>query len=139
MGYKKTPPKVFCKKNVLKNVCWSLLFFKKNDFIKKIINNRCFTMQFAKICKNTYLKNICEWLPLRIARHYIKKPKYGVISGPYFPLFGLNTEKYGPEITPYLDNFHKVRFRIDLLSIQVRKYTFKWTWRPAINNLSYII
>ena len=31
--------------------------------------------------------------------------KYGVISGPYFPAFGLNTEiygvEYGPEITPY--------------------------------------
>ena len=27
--------------------------------------------------------------------------KYGVISGPYFPVFG-------PEITPYLDTFHAV-------------------------------
>ena len=35
--------------------------------------------------------------------------KYGVISGPYFPVFGLNTEIYfGPEITPYLDNFDAV-------------------------------
>ena len=34
--------------------------------------------------------------------------KYGVISGPYFPVFGLNTGKYGPEITPYLDTFHVV-------------------------------
>ena len=34
--------------------------------------------------------------------------KYGVISGPCFPVFGLNTEKYGPEITPYLDTFHAV-------------------------------
>ena len=34
--------------------------------------------------------------------------KYGVISGPYFPVFGLNTEKYRPEITPYLDTFHVV-------------------------------
>ena len=32
--------------------------------------------------------------------------KYGVISGPYFPVFGPNTGKYGPEITPYLDTFH---------------------------------
>ena len=46
-----------------------------------------------------------------------KVSKYGVISGPYFPVFGLNTEisvfspntgKYGPEITPYLDTFHAV-------------------------------
>ena len=37
---------------------------------------------------------------------------------PYFPAFGLNTEryevspntgKYGPEKTPYLDTFHAVR------------------------------
>ena len=31
--------------------------------------------------------------------------KYGVISGPYFPVFGLNTEKYGLETSPYLDTF----------------------------------
>ena len=47
--------------------------------------------------------------------------KYGVISGLYFPAFGLNTERYiylsvfslnagkcGPEITPYLDTFQAV-------------------------------
>ena len=35
--------------------------------------------------------------------------KYGVISGSYFPAFGLNTGKYGPELTPYLDTFHAVK------------------------------
>ena len=35
-----------------------------------------------------------------------KVSKYGVISGAYFPVFGLNTGKYGPEITPYLDTYH---------------------------------
>ena len=40
--------------------------------------------------------------------------KYGVISGPHFPVFGLNTGKYGPEITPYLDTFHAVK--VDLTS-----------------------
>ena len=34
-----------------------------------------------------------------------KVSKYRVISGPYFPVFGLNTGKYGPEIIPYLDTF----------------------------------
>ena len=48
--------------------------------------------------------------------------KYGIISGPYFPVFGLNTEIYvinlriqlecrkipRPEITPYLYTFHAV-------------------------------
>ena len=48
-----------------------------------------------------------------------KVSKCGVISGSYFPSFGQNTgkylsifspnaEKYGPEITPYLDTFHAV-------------------------------
>ena len=37
-----------------------------------------------------------------------KVSKYGVISGPYFPVFGLNTGKYRPEITQYLDTFHAV-------------------------------
>ena len=32
--------------------------------------------------------------------------KYGVISGPYVPVFGLNTGKYGQEITPYLHTFY---------------------------------
>ena len=43
--------------------------------------------------------------------------KYGVISGPYFPVFRLNTGKYGPEITPYLDTFHAVLYIVTLLSI----------------------
>ena len=38
--------------------------------------------------------------------HCVKSSKYGVFSGPYFPVFGLNTGKYGPEKTPYLDTFH---------------------------------
>ena len=37
-----------------------------------------------------------------------KVSKYGVISGPHFPVFRLNTGKYGPEITLYLDTFHAV-------------------------------
>ena len=33
---------------------------------------------------------------------------YTVISGPYFPVLGLNTGKYRPEISPHLDTFHAV-------------------------------
>ena len=35
--------------------------------------------------------------------------KYGVFSGLYFPVFGLTTEKYGPEKTLYLDTFGTVQ------------------------------
>ena len=34
--------------------------------------------------------------------------KYGDFPGPYFPTFGLNVGKYGPEKSPYLDTFHRV-------------------------------
>ena len=35
-----------------------------------------------------------------------KMSQHEVISGPYFPVFGLNIGKYGPEITSYFDAFH---------------------------------
>ena len=34
--------------------------------------------------------------------------KFGVCSGPCFPVFSSNAGKYGPEKTPYLDNLHAV-------------------------------
>ena len=37
-----------------------------------------------------------------------KASKYRVFPGPYFPVFGLNTEKFGTEKTPYLDTFRAV-------------------------------
>ena len=37
-----------------------------------------------------------------------KVSKYAVFSGRYFHVFGLNTGKYEPEKTLYLDTFHKV-------------------------------
>ena len=37
-----------------------------------------------------------------------KVSKYGVFSGPYFPVFRANAGKYRPEKTPYLDTFHAV-------------------------------
>ena len=45
--------------------------------------------------------------------------KYGVTSGPYFLVF----EKYGPEITPYLDTFDAVIFlKMALFSLIIRLY-----------------
>ena len=37
-----------------------------------------------------------------------KVSKYGVVSGPYFPVLGLKTRKYGPEKTPHLYVSHVV-------------------------------
>ena len=44
--------------------------------------------------------------------------KYGIFFGPYFPVFGLNTRKYGPEKTLYLGTFHAVEV--------LEKSTAKW-------------
>ena len=41
-----------------------------------------------------------------------KVSKYGAFSGPYFPVFELNTGKYEPEKTPYLDTFHALLVRL---------------------------
>ena len=40
--------------------------------------------------------------------HCVKSVQIRSFSGPYFSVFGLNTGKYGPEKTPYLNTFHAV-------------------------------
>ena len=75
-----------------------------------------------EISRNIYLKTMLDLRetgkPQNIYTAW-KVSKYGVFSGPYFPAFGLNTErycsifspntaKYGPEKIPYLDIFHAV-------------------------------
>ena len=42
--------------------------------------------------------------------HCLKNARLEFSSGPYFPVFGMNTEKYRPEKTPYLDISHAVNF-----------------------------
>ena len=57
------------------------------------------------------LSDTCQIQQIKIIREEFtawKVSKYEVISGPYFPVFGLNTEKYGPEKTLHLDTFHAV-------------------------------
>ena len=62
--------------------------------------------------------------------------RYGVFSGPYFPIFGLNTDiygvnlkfgrntgKYGPEKTPYLDIFYTVKISPRILFLVVHIQT----------------
>ena len=38
--------------------------------------------------------------------------KYGVFSGPYFPVFSPIAGKYGPEKAPYLDTFIAVQEKL---------------------------
>ena len=50
-----------------------------------------------------------------------------IISGPYFPAFGLNTEKYGPEITPHLDNFHAVYNHLFIYILLTKQKSFSFS------------
>ena len=73
---------------------------------------------------NVSYKNKTEGISLNYSLgHQLREvSKYGVISGPYFPVFGLNTGKYGSEKTPYLDTFHAVIS--GKMNIITEKYTY---------------
>ena len=51
-------------------------------------------------------KNTSVYFPVNLIK--LQVSKYVAFSGPYIPVFGLNTGKNGPEKTPYLDTFHAV-------------------------------
>ena len=107
-------------------VLWKISFWEiwiLRPWWQSYFNGKLFwrTWNQVKILKN---------LQPRVNSYEVKIPintawkvsKYGVSSGPYFPVFALNTEKYGPEKTPYLDTFHAVE-------ITGRYYSFwglKW-------------
>ena len=56
------------------------------------------------------IRNHLEETVLRKSTHTAwKVAKYGVFSGPYFPILGLNTGNYGPEKSLYLDTFNAVK------------------------------
>ena len=81
--------------------------------MKLILNWYCRlsgTIVAKKIIINAPTKSTWMNLGFPLALTVWKVSKYGVFSGPYFPVFGLNTGKYGPEKTTHLDTytFHAV-------------------------------
>ena len=50
--------------------------------------------------------------------------RYGVFSGPYFPVFGLNTGKYGPEEIPYRSSHRRCSVKKGVLG-NFAKFTEK--------------
>ena len=62
----------------------------------------------TNVTHNFYFQRTVS-LKSAVSRTAWKMSKYGVISGPYLPVFSPDTGKYGPEITPYLDTFHAVK------------------------------
>ena len=68
-----------------------------------------------------------------------KVSKYGVFSGPYFPVFGLNTEKYGPERTPYFHTFHVIKnCHTNHIFFRALDYE-RWKVKQVINKLKVVI
>ena len=49
--------------------------------------------------------------------------KYGVFSGPHFPVVSPNTRKYGADKTSYLDTFHSVMILRRML--KMHQYSFR--------------
>ena len=65
-----------------------------------------------------------------------KVSKYGVISGPYFLIFGLNTGKYELEITPCLDTFQAANGKRNVLILIYRCLrSSSWTKRSVFIQL----
>ena len=59
--------------------------------------------------------------------------KNGVFSGPFFLVFGLNTGKYGPEKTPYLDTFHAVDLsKKYFLGVLDKDYCLQFSWKYPV-------
>ena len=61
--------------------------------------------------------------------------KYEVISGPYSPVFGLNSGKCGPEIALYLGTFHAVSY--NLRNFQELESSLKRTVKFGTETISY--
>ena len=56
--------------------------------------------------------------------------RYGVFPGSYFPVFGLNTGKYGPEETPHRSNHRRCSVKKD-----VRRNFVKFTEKHLFQSL----
>ena len=68
-----------------------------------------------------------------------KVSKYGVFSGPYCPVFGLNTGKCGLEKTPYLDTFHAVSLGVSKVSFYLKYFEILFHMKNIEkNNLVHI-
>ena len=77
-----------------KHLCWSLFFnevasLRNATLLKKRIQNRYFPVNFTKFWRTPFSKEHLRWLLTAW-----KVSKFGVFSGPYFPVFGLNAEIY---------------------------------------------
>ena len=94
--------------NIFLNEALLLISSSFNDH-KLVVQINKFLVQ-----RKRYKKVFCKILLISLPSAW-KVYKYRVFSGPYFLVFGLNTGRYGPEKTPYLDTFHAVPLSLTYL------------------------
>ena len=117
------------KKFIADIVLWYLHIFIFMNFMTTL-RNLCFFFfdSFIFSILFDFQKLYGKWQPciyLNISITAWKVAKYGVISGPYFPVFG-------SEITPYFDSFHAVknyRISVSLLTFLSWFHYKFWLWK----------
>ena len=94
---------------------WQLIksIYSNIDYYEKILHSAsiCFKMiglyeDFKLLCNGS--SNSLKINFSFDGNHCVKSVQLRSFSGPYFLVFGLNTGKYGPEKTIYLEGFHVV-------------------------------
>ena len=101
--------------------CWLIaMFMNRWIAVKGASYERYATEPLCKVCIWNNLEVVIAPGSSSGCNTAWKVSKYGVISDPHIPVFGLNTEIYisvfspktgkcGPEITPYLETFQAVQ------------------------------
>ena len=105
---------------------WLLLFFLFTKFvISAFYLAVIFLFHEYQVFAFIFLNNITAW----------KVSKYGSYFWSHFPVFGLNTGRYGLEITLYLDTFHAVyvlktawHLKIYVKQMFTLEYMGRWKW-----------
>ena len=98
------------------------IFFRCIHHFNRVKTLRNFSVFLLKVLKLFHLLSICCLIRYCKSITAQKMSKYGVFSGPYFAIFGLNTGKYGPEKTLHLETFYAV-YVLHLYSLFLRLIT----------------
>ena len=96
------------------------------DFSRE--RNVCFIVPGASASSTLYLTSILKdvwWTFFDLW----KVPKYGVFSGLYLRVFGLNTGKCRWKKIPYLDNFH---------AVAERKFSFRFKYKSCGCSIDFV-
>ena len=117
----------------------------KQNIVKKRVSVRLSTLLYNRLIffkltclkiihyiRDEFIQGICHFLFIRYSQIIVtawKVSKYGVFSGPYFPVFGLNTEIYGKSSYSFRiqENTAQKKLRIwTLCAVCLKRGLFWW-------------